>query len=548
MATPTIAKSVLTDRNSSYKSQDVIEIYIAPEDVPLLNPNETYIKFVVQMNLGSGTAADPFVLAQPDERAGAHSLIREVQIYDGQNQQLLEQLENYNNWTAQKFHYDKTPGLDNLRALMEGQSRKQGNNMTSLYFSGNALANPQVKPVEVCMPLHMSGILQGSKVFPVILTSGLRIRITLADNAQCLKAFTQVGVATNTAPAVGAASAANENPIPTQDNILTSFNTNGAFFESNVAIAAGNITTLTLKSAGATAPNINATNDNVPFRKGQVVGFEINGAGANAGKIFNCGVITDITNPAGQVVLTFAQVAVAAADAAVAGAKIFVYADDNFQNAPKYEVRNVDMVCSVVQAQQSVIDGMVRKVNSGSVKLDYSTYNIYRNNLNARVNRPNINFQTTERRAKSIMSFPMGTSNSVLLSNFRPVRGGMLNYQYNIANRLTPNRRVDVARVAQQPNNTPVYEWNAIHQHELEKALGRWKVPPRFLARNSEAFAVARELAKVGHSFNANSQEIILNMEYSTAADANTEEKLLDTWVYHIRTLVISPSSIAVEY
>ena len=42
MSTPTIAKSILTDRNSEYKAKDVIEIFIPPEVVPMLNPAETY--------------------------------------------------------------------------------------------------------------------------------------------------------------------------------------------------------------------------------------------------------------------------------------------------------------------------------------------------------------------------------------------------------------------------------------------------------------------------------------------------------------------------
>ena len=143
-STPTIAKSVLTDRNSVYKARDVIEIFIPPEDVPLLNPAETYLKAIVQLSGNS--------LHQPDERAGVHSLIREVQIYSG-DQQLLEQLENYNNWTAQKFHYDKTPGLNNLRSLMEGQSKISGNNMTSLYWEGNAVPGTVTyRPVEYILP------------------------------------------------------------------------------------------------------------------------------------------------------------------------------------------------------------------------------------------------------------------------------------------------------------------------------------------------------------------------------------------------------------
>ena len=530
MATPTIAKSVLTDRNSEYKARDVIEIFIPPEDVPILNPKETYLKMIVQLSGNS--------LHQPDQRGGVHSLIQEVQIYDGQNQQLLEQLENYNNWTSQHFYYDKTPGLTNLRGLMEGQSPVRGTNLTSLYWESTATSlTPKYRPVEVCFPLWMSGILSGAKSFPVILTNGLRLRITLAEGAQALEAFTQIGIATNTPPAIGA-QAAGETFTPTEMNVLThDFLAQGVFFETNAAIAAGNITTLTLKSAGTTAPSVAATDANCPFRIGQQVGFE-----TTAGGIFNCGTITNITVVAGNVTLTFAQVAVAAGDVAGATAKIAVFSNSLTAD---YTVKNVDMVCSVVQAAQGQVDAMVRKVNSGSVKLDYSSYNIYRDNLNARVNRPNINFQTTEHRAMSICSFPMGTQNSLVVSNFRPVRDGMLNYQYNIANRLTPNRRVDVIRVARR---LPTYEWNAIHAHELEKALARWKTAPRFMARNSEAFGIGRELAKVGHSFNANDQEVILNMEYSTGAGDNAVEKLLNSWVYHIRTLVISPGSIAVQY
>ena len=145
----------------------------------------------------------------------------------------------------------------------------------------------------------------------------------------------------------------------------------------------------------------------------------------------------------------------------------------------------------------------------------------------------------------SILSYPMRTQNTLYLPNFRPVTDGMLNYQWLIANRLTPNRRVDVSRAAVVGNTQ---EWNAIHQHELEKALGRGKIAPRYLAENSKMFGIGRELAKVNHSFNANDQDLRLDMEYSTAAADNTEEKLLNSWVYHIRTLVISPGSVAVTW
>tara|TARA_R110000824_G_scaffold204549_3_gene389317 strand:+ start:3166 stop:4755 length:1590 start_codon:yes stop_codon:yes gene_type:complete len=527
-STPTIAKSVLTDRNSVYKARDVIEIFIPPEDVPLLNPAETYLKAIVQLSGNS--------LHQPDERAGVHSLIREVQIYSG-DQQLLEQLENYNNWTAQKFHYDKTPGLNNLRSLMEGQSKISGNNMTSLYWEGNAVPGTVTyRPVEVCIPLHMSGIFSSSRIFPSLLTGGLRLRITLADNVECLKAFTAVGVVTNTPPAIGANTAAPEAPAAAEGNTGIG---GAALFELGVAlVVAPAVATITIEGGATTAPNVPVTVSNCPFRVGQQLGYVTVG-----GEICNAGEIASIALAAPDLVVTLtAPLAVVAANAAAIGNAVFVFGSTFTAD---YEVRNVDMICSVVQAPQATISGMLKKVSSGKVTIDYSTFNIYRDNLNARVNRPNINFATTEHRAMSIVSFPMPTSSTLLQSAFNPLRDGMTSYQYNIANRLTPNRRVDVAKVGALAKSLT---WNAIHQHELEKALARWKVAPRFLADNSDAYGIGRELAKIGHSFNANDQDVRLDMEYSTAPADNTKEKLLNTWVYHIRTLVISPGSIAVVY
>jgi len=535
MTTNCIGKSVMTDRNSVYKSKDVIEIFIAPEDVPILNPRETYLKFIIAL---TGNC-----LHQPDPRAGAHSLIREVQIYDGQTSQLLEQLENYNNWTAQSFHYNRTPGLRNVRTLMEGVSEIEGTFLTSLYWTGNATQPISYRPVEVCIPLHMSGILNGDKSFPCILTNGLKIRVTLENSARCLMAQTQVGVATQTAGAPNTVVAATA-PNATDLGKLVHFDIgpDGSFFQLKNAVAANtaNLAQIELEDVvgNIVAPNTVATVDNCPFRVGQVLGYE----DANNG-LFTAGTITAITAPAGVVTIAFAPINIGAVNGvAAAGAKVFVFGG-NF--TADYEVRNVDMVCSVVQAQQSDLNAMIQKVNSGSVRLDYASFNIYRDNLNARVNRPNIDFNTTEHRAMSILSFPMGTVDNLLLSNFRPVRDDCLSYQYNIAQRLTPNRRVDVARVGGQLNN---HAWNAIHQHELEKALSRWKTAPRYLNWNKEAFGIGRQLAKVGHSFNANDNDVRLNIEYSTAQGANTNEKLLNTWVYHIRTLTISPGSIAVNF
>jgi len=531
MSTPTIAKSILTDRNSEYKAKDVIEIFIPPEVVPMLNPAETYLKWIVEIK-------NTTHCVQPDVAAGAHSLISEIQVYDGQNQQLLEQLEEYNSWTAKKFHYDQTNGLRNMRALMEGQSRVQAPFVTSLYYTPDLISGNTYRPVECCLPLHMSGIFGADgKVFPALLTAGLRLRITLEDNVRALRMVTTAGFTTETAPAVTdppSATAVIANPTTTSDN------PRGLFFQLGTVIAGGApITSIDVDKVGAGGLAVDCNSDTCGFRVGMQIGYQ-----DNAGKLVNCGEILSISDAVTKISFNIASITPDAAEAAGLGKRVFVFTS-SLNQAPEYHVRNVELVCSVVEAKQEVINKMVQRVNSGNVKIDYTSYNIYRNNLNAGVNRPNVLFGTTEFRAMSINSFPSKTQNGYLDDNLNSIGDGMTSYQYNIANRLTPNRRVDVTRVASIVNNL---EWNAIHQHELKKALSRFGIAPRFLCKNKEMYGLGRELAKVGKSFDANNQEIRLDMEYSTAAGNNAIEKLLQTWVYHIRTLVISQNSLAVVF
>jgi len=532
--TSTIAKSILTDRNSEYGGTgDVIELFIPPEVVPMLNPAETYLKFIVDIK-------DTNLCVQPDERAGAASLISEIQIFDGQNQTLLEQLEDFNTWTATYNHYNQTSGLRNMRTLMEGQSRSQPGFVNSLYYTPNLITGNTYRPVEVCLPLHMSGIFSPqSSIFPVLLTSGLRLRFTMESSVRALKLVTTAGVTSVAAPAIGAATAdVQPVPVPAPPD-----NPNSLMYELAVVVAgAAPIAQLSVKKV-ATGGGSNCNSNTCPFRIGQQIGY-----GDNAGRYFNCGEILTIVDNAANIEFTFAAVTPPAPNAAGLGRPVFVFSDKMVNivgGTPNYKIRNVEMVCSVVEAKQEVVNAMIQKVNSGSVKIDYTSFNIYRNNLNAGVNRPNILFDTTEHRAMSLLSYPMNTQNSFLTSDLQSVGDGMLNYQYNIANRLTPNRRVSVNRVA---SRTVDLQWNAIHQHELKKALSRGKVNPRYLCENKKMYGIGRELAKKSKSFDANNQDIRLDMEYSTAATDNQLEKLLTSWMYHIRTLVISQNSLAVVY
>ncbi len=531
----------MTDRNATYKASDVIEIFIPPEDVPLLNPAETYLKFLVQLKKPAGGIAGQFVFAQPDDAAGAHSLIREVQIYDGQNQQLLEQLDTWNNWTSKYFHFNNSPGLRNIRTLMEGQSAVQGNNLTSQYFTGNPVEGGTYRIVECCLPFHMSGILGSTKVFPSILTNGLRLRITLEQNATALKAFVQQGFGTAVPTAASLGWLPVEAPSFERPEVSAPFAIGTALVVAGAGALVYDLKVApTAAAAGPPAiPALNGcpiTGVNCPFFAGMIFEYL-----DDANVVQTAGIITGVAVAAGKVQLS---VNVSAATTATAIGRP-CWCLPPTADLVEYQLSQVELIASCVNVPAATLNQMRRKVNTGSVNLDFNSFNLYRSNMNSRVPQPQVLLPTTEHRALSVYQFPQTSTTTLSSKSFEPARDGLTNYQYNIANRLTPNRRVSTAKVARITN---IYKWDPVHMSELEKSLNRGKINVRHLALMGAQFGVGRELAKDGHSFNANDNEIRTQFVYSTAAGDNTTEKLLHSYLYHTRTLTISPGSVAVSY
>ena len=209
---------------------------------------------------------------------------------------------------------------------------------------------------------------------------------------------------------------------------------------------------------------------------------------------------------------------------------------------------HVELVCSVVQAGGEQINSLMKQVASGGgIRLDYPSYNLYRQNLQSGIPRTELLVPCTEQRACSIVAEPMRSVSRLYEDTLRPVGDAMTSYIWNIANRLTPNRRVETNRVAGEDAFQNL-KWNSIHLHETEKAIKRLNIPPRNLAENARLFCVGRELAKEGHSFDANTNEVRLNVEYGSSTTENILNKLTDIWLYHIRTAIITPNSVAVEF
>ena len=260
---------------------------------------------------------------------------------------------------------------------MEGQSAVQGNNLTSQYFTGNPVAGASYKVVEVCLPLHMSGILGSTRVFPCILTNGLRLRLTLAENATCLKAFVQQGFGTC------APNAASMNWAPTES---PSYERPGA------SLPFGLGTALLVAAAGALVYDLKVAR--TPAAAGPPALPELNGApvsGAtcpffpgmtlqyldDANAVQTAGVISAVGVVGGKIQIVVTNSA--ATTAAAIGRPIWCLAPT--ASLVEYQVSQVELVASCVNVPAETLNQMRRKVNTGNVSLDFNTFNLYRSNL-----------------------------------------------------------------------------------------------------------------------------------------------------------------------
>ena len=550
MSVPTLSKSILTDRNSVYTEQDIIEIFVSPEEVPLLNASQgSYLKFLLKVKSDPG---DTNCIAQPDPMGAGSSILQTISIFDGANSQLLEQLEDVNTWTSMYYHYTKTQGLENMRTLMEGMSPVVGRSLKSQYFTFNPLTTAgggtTYKEVECVVPLYMSGLLgQGQKLLPVIALNGLRIRIQLAKNTTALRALTQVGYSSTSASYTGIRQIRG---LPVAGSLIPqTFVRQGAAIAAagvNPAIAGVEVMTAGLDAIAGTAIGTGvlalADFSNIAYMVGQDLYIE---QVAPDAPLF-MGTITAVTS-SGAGRPTYTCVGGAATTTTGIAVDALIFADANSLKAG-YEVKNVEFVCSVVQASSATMNGLMKQVSSGGgVRIDYPSYNLYRQNLQAGIPRSELLIPCNERRACSILSEPMRSVSRIYEDTLMPVGDSLQSYIWNIANRLTPNRRVSTRLVAEETANQRL-SWDAIHLHETEKAVSRLDIPARNLCENARCFCIPRQLAKDGHSFNANENEIRLNVEYGSAAGENVINKLVDTWVYHIRTCIITPNSVAVEF
>ena len=232
--------------------------------------------------------------------------------------------------------------------------------------------------------------------------------------------------------------------------------------------------------------------------------------------------------------------------------------------APSYRLDNPRLVVSKVIPPPAQVQAAARMMAKGQYTYNITTYTDFQNAIDANVVNSTNMIPADLTRVKAILSVPVlmqkvdSTANDFALS-------GRINdakeWQYQIANILRPDRRVNVERESfggfgahTSPYPRPTYALGGrtagLHLYEVEKSLSAANIPVRnlrFLTNNTESgdgsWLVGRSLGPYGLSENLAGVSTMLYLNYNSVHGANI---LLHNFVVHVRTINISMAGLEV--
>lgn len=613
---PTQQKIILSERQTDYNPEEEITIKIEPTDVALMNGKNTFLRFQVLLSGGQKAELDR-------KGGGGFALLDRISIYTGNMGTLLEQLEECPCFMGTQFKYKNTDGLKNLRNLFEGLGNiaTSGNDVDTVlspYYTNPAVmaGATDFQQVEVCLPLYMSGIFWSETAFPVLATEGLVLKIVLNSARRAVKAKNVDGfviqrdrtgrlpqsrdlpMLPSYQPPVNPQQAGQEKqPSPDLPQTWEFLDSNalgtGALPAAGVAVTMIDVVRAGGAAVGAwtiapadvpamlPAPVPGHIKDNIQCRiTGAVTATDalcLNMIGQHLymGMTTPAGVIQDLgridaVTPAGGAAVRFTMdgtYTVAAADTCLTGDNPPVFgcitdgaltADGGASPAPSFVVKKVELVASVVEPAGAYFDAMVSRLQSKSgLEMDIKSFNLYRSNLYKNQTKSQHLLPTTEYRARAVLQSMICPTETFNHSAYEPLADEMSHYQYNIANKLVPNRRVVCDREHDPTSNS----WNELLDAERTKTLNASKVEVLTETHPSGRPVFGRELAKRGHSFDANTHEIRLTQDWgcnqrqggnagAVAIRMVTPQydKLLYSRVRHFRKLTMKPGNVVVSF
>jgi len=571
--------SIPSENGLSYTSTQTIELNI-PAGTKFINPKECYLQFdVLLANDESGDKGR--IRTMLDGETGAQCLIKDLRIYDGNKNQLLEEYLDYNVLVAMKYDYETNDSLKNKRAMLEGAqvaevpecrgtrgtSKSMCNQFVNNPYFSNDASDPattsfsnadNMRTAKVCLPLH-TGIFQNDAIFPTMLTNGLHLSITLEEDRKVFRMLDSVLLDRRTTL----------NPVFFSTNASTSGSlANGSDIGHFYTYEANN------QTSAARSPFV--VGEYINFYKtsdGTSASFTVSGSTTKAYPQ-----IARIETDSGLIKYTLSASVTNATGATITTAGDWIVHDDTIEpltvpfNA-SYTISNVEMVCQQITADQRYEQGMMAKMNEGGViTYDFLSCTNYKYSQLVSDRVANIRLPLNNARMKSIISVPTDATvydlkdnliggnalsgNSTYQyapnynrdyfsfsgrSNLVGISDNITNYSWFYDGRLQPSRRVDLTRTSTQ---TSISAQGLI---ELDKALTAAGIETHSMAKYSENFMIGRAVA-IGKNnvYDARNKDFNLQVNYQESV-APTKPKLWNNFVFHIRRMNIQGENISIE-
>ena len=561
--------SIPSENGLSYNSNQIIEINV-PASTKFINPKESYLQFNVKLKPPSDTLGE-LTRLQLDGEIGANILIRDIRIYDGNRNTLLEEITDYNTMVAVKYDYETNTSLRNKRALTEGTTVQtvigRGTRGSTETAYNDHVSNPyyitrEADPdtaamnsskyvdAKVCLPLH-TGLFQSDKILPVMLMQGLHISITLEEDR---KVFRQLD-------SVSGSRRVTLNPI--------FHSTNGCTTTGSLANGS------TMTSFFTQATNNQYSAYDAPFVVGEHIGFFDTASATSASFTTTTKpIITQIETSGGLVKYTLNGSCVNATGGTITTDGKWVVESLSVEQAasfnPTYSISNVELVLQQIAVDSRYEAGMVRKMKEGgSIAYDFMSVTNYKYSQLVSDRVANIRLPLNNQRCKSIICVPTdatvytsqqniaGAVGAVTTFETAPdfnrdylsatQRSGMVGITDNISNyvfqydgKLQPSRLVSCSKTS---SKVSISQQPLI---ELDKALTSAGMNTHSMRNFNDNFIIGRALALGSGVYDARNRDFNLQVNYQETA-APEKPKLWKNYVYHIRRLMIKGESIAVE-
>lgn len=556
-----------------YKENQTIGIYIPPS-VKFFSGKDSVLQFDLKL------ATNELSKVCLDGVIGAHSLFSRVACYAGNRSQLLEELTEYPSFVNVKYSYDTSDALRNKRAMTEGcgtwSPQSQGTMGTNKSIQSDTIFSPFFEnknkgkaPTEtidaacefltarITMPLHMGCWANSTKAFPNLLTNGLYLELTCAQNRSVIKVLDQTTIYRKLSYA------------PVFES------TNGNADEWN---------------SGSNLDHLYTSNDNgqlhpesSPFQVGETIGLwdrQNNAEATFSGALVISSIEAGDASNKQSIKYNFATARQPTATLAAGGKRYVLYSKTRTAAfAPSYTISNPKMVVRALDMGDQYTSGMLSKMKQGGmIMFDLPSIACSLQSVGANEVQATIPIVCEHAKARSVIC--MGTdskpysakdsadsANTFLINDTEPnalsategkrnysqqsgysgIGDNLTSYSFIIDQKQTPSRRVDTSKTTSTGAGI-----DQNHLIELEKSLQQSHgCVPRSFVNYQNNFLIGRALTLDSNTiYDGRNKDMRLNLRYEDALStgrAARKEKLWKIFISHIKTIMIKGDSIMVE-